>query len=67
MKIKLIFDTWRSKEGHTILWNSDLSMGEFHSGTTFNGEIELDADNEIELKEHLQNGYRPVFWVMEKR
>ena len=65
MKIKLVFDDWRNKEGRSI-YNRDerLSVTDFHGGSTFGGEIKLDAEQEAEFREYLEAGYRPVFWVM---
>ena len=66
MKVKLIFYDWQDKNGKSIyntLKGVQISMGDFHSGTTFDGEIYLDAEQEVELKEHLQDGYHPIFGV----
>lgn len=66
MNIKLIFDDWRDSSGQSA-YSTDLgatlSCGDFHSGTTFHGTIELDEENEVELAEALNAGYQPVFWV----
>ena len=63
MKIKLVFDDWKEK-GKSI-YNTEkgieLSMGQFHSGTTFNGDITLDEEDEKELRRAIFNGYRPSF------
>ena len=66
MKIKLIFCDWQNEEFNSVYNTTFLSDGDFHSGTTFDGEIKLDAEQEAELKAHMQDGNRPVFWVMEK-
>ena len=67
MKIKLTFDDWKN-QGKSI-YNTEkgieLSSGDFHSGTTFNGTIELDQEQYEELKQALKDGYNPTFWVME--
>ncbi len=65
MKIKLIFDDWQDPEGRNACY-SELSRGDFHSGTTFNGEIFLDSEQASELKEALARGFNPVFWITEK-
>ena len=62
MKIKLIFDDWRNKKQKSVY--PKLSMGDFHSGSTFNGEIDLSPEQEAEFRENLEADYRPVFWVM---
>ena len=68
MKIKLIFYDWQDEEFNSLyntIEGNRLSMGDFHSGTTFDGEIKLDTEQESELREHMQDGYRPVFWAMD--
>lgn len=65
MKIKLVFDDWR-KEGKSIyktFQGASLSCHDFHPGSTFEGEIKLDKENEEELRDSLKKGYQPVFWV----
>ena len=66
MKVKLVFDDWRRPAGGSIYATPDgvvLSMGDFHSGTTFDAEISLDRENTIELTEAVAHGYVPVFTV----
>ena len=65
MKIKLVFDDWRTcgKSVYNTEEGVELSSGDFHSGTTFEGEIVLDAEQEEELKKRLGDRYQPVFWV----
>lgn len=64
MKIKLIFDDWRDRNNKSI-YNTEkgveLSIGPFHSGTTFDGEIVLPQENVEELRIAIQEGYKPVF------
>ena len=65
MKIKLVFDDWQ-KKGISVYCTTDgveLSFGNFHSGTTFDGEIELTKEDEEELSEAIKKGYQPIFWV----
>jgi hypothetical protein len=66
MKIKLIFDDWRfqGKSIYNTEVGLDLSSGDFHSGSTFKGEIELEPDQFDEFKTALEKGYQPAFWVM---
>ncbi len=67
MKIKLVFQDW-IKGGKSIYQTSegvDLSMGVFHSGTTFDGYIEIDECDEKELVKAMNNGAEPVFYVVE--
>lgn len=65
MKIKLVFDDWRKrlKSIYSTKEGIELSMGDFHSGTTFNAEIELNIEQEEDLKEALESGATPVFYV----
>ena len=65
MKINLVFDTWRRKgiDIHGTMEYVELSLGLFHSGTTFQGEIVLDDEDAAELQDALDNGYQAVFWV----
>jgi len=66
MKIRLVFDDWRNKKGESVyntLVGVDLSMRDFHSGTAFTADIQLDEEGELELKEALVAGYVPVFYV----
>ena len=67
MKIKLVFQDWQEK-GHPIYdfgKESELSKGDFHAGPTFDGTIHLDFCQEKELREAIEKGYQPVFWVYE--
>ncbi len=67
MKIKVwvSFLDWTEK-GTSIYCTEkgvDLSMGVFHSGSTFDAEIELEQDDAQELIEAMQNGYQPCWWM----
>ena len=69
MKIKLVFSGW-TKKGADIYSTEkgvELSMGDFHSGTTFRGEIELDEFQEEELKEALGDGCNPEFILYDEK
>lgn len=65
MKIKLIFDDWKlkGKSVYSTPAGAELSNGDFHSGTTFAGEIELTDEQTYELRLALMAGFRPCFWV----
>lgn len=66
MKIRLVFDDWRDKKHQSVYSTQDgidLSMGDFHAGTTFEAEISLNAEQEAELRDALREGYVPVFYV----
>ena len=65
MKIKLVFCDWR-KCGKSI-YNTEegvfLSLGQFHSGTTFDGKIFLSSEDEKELRGSIKEGYEPIFTI----
>jgi len=65
MKINLVFEDWQ-KNGKSI-YNTqkgiELSCGDFHSGSTFSGEIKLTDDQKRELETALASGHTPVFRV----
>ena len=61
-----MFDDWQN--GGMSVYNTqkglELSMGKFHSGTTFDAEMYFSDKNDIlELEEAIRSGYQPVFWV----
>ena len=64
MKIKLVFSDWQKNGQSVYSEQSELSEGNFHSGTTFDADIDLGTD-EKEFKRALINGYNPVFYVIE--
>jgi len=67
MKVKLVFDDWKLK-GKSI-YNTEvgveLSQNDFHSGTTFDGEIHLDSEQEEYLRRALSTNFTPSFIIME--
>lgn len=67
MKVKLVFDTWLAGPTGECIYQTPigvaLTMGQFHSGTTFNGNMDLDEENAAELERSIKNGYIPVFKV----
>ena len=65
MKINLVFDTWRvwGRDIYGTMEYIELSSGQFHSGTTFHGTIELDDGDAEELRKAMDDGYRPTFWI----
>ena len=65
VKVRFAFQDWQ-RDGVSIYQTErgiDLSLGNFHSGTVFEGELALDADDERELLRALFGGYKPVFEV----
>ncbi len=67
MKVSLVFED-RQKIGKSIYDTPegvDLSCGQFHSGTTFEGEIHLDEASEKEMKKAMANGFTPVWAIFD--
>ena len=65
MRIKLVFLDWQ-KDGKSVYATEkgiELSMGQFHSGTTFLGDISVDPMEAKELADAIKQGYQPCFWV----
>ena len=65
MKIKLVFLDWnlKGKSVYSTEVGNELSKGPFHSGTTFDGTITLDREDERELRKSILKGYQPCFWI----
>jgi len=63
MQVKLVFYDWIDEHGESIYQTPDLTLGQFHSGTTFNGEIELDEEDAQELAEEIKKGNTPIFEI----
>lgn len=65
MKVKLVFHDWLKKS--YSVYNTEkglqLSSCDFHSGTTFDGEISLDNTQEEEIKKAFSEGFTPSFIV----
>jgi hypothetical protein len=63
MQIKLMFDNWMELGVIPVRPSKylELSTGDFHSGTTFDGTITLDPEQEAELQVALGAGYKPRF------
>lgn len=66
MEIKLVFEDWH--QNNKSIYNTpegiELSLGDFHSGTTFDGEIRLNKENKLELKNAIKKGYIPIFRII---
>lgn len=68
VRAKLIFHDWL-RDGRSVYQSEEgvrLSSGQFHSGSTFDGEIVLEAEYAEELLEDFERGYRPAFWLMKE-
>ena len=70
LKIRLVFDSW-CKDGQFINDEKTVELSstaaQFHSGTVFEGEIELDKESEKELTDAIDSGYKPVFYCIEPK
>ena len=65
-KFKLVFDDWQNKQGQSVYSeNYELSLGNFHSGTTFGIDLKVDEEDEQELREAIKSGFVPCFYVVE--
>jgi len=67
MAVRLVFSYWLDKDNRSVYSTEEgvrLSMGQFHSGTTFDGTVRLDPDDRMELEEALASGYTPAFLLM---
>jgi hypothetical protein len=66
MILNFVFDDWRNDKGESVYSTEkgvELSLGSFHSGTVFVGDIYLQHDNEQDLRQALAEGYHPVFTI----
>ena len=69
MKIRLVFEDWQQwdaeKKRTASVYGTqrglELSRGDLHSGSIFDGTIEVDADDAELLIAALQENIRPVF------
>jgi uncharacterized protein YjfI (DUF2170 family) len=69
MKCRIVFDDWRQKGKGESIYNTELgielSLGDLHSGTTFETEIDLPEDLEKEIEIAMREyGAYPVFRVL---
>ena len=67
MKVSLVFYDWIEEEtGESVYCTErgvELSLGDFHSGTMFTAEIELE-DYQGEFEAAAENGIVPVFYAV---
>ena len=68
MKISLVFQDWQNREGKSIYFTEagvELSLGDFHHGTVFDGELRLEEESDAAmLQAALEAGFRPVFYLV---
>jgi len=67
LAVSLVFADWLGKD-HRSVYSTEagvgLSMGQFHSGTTFEGAVRLDPDDRAELEAAMASGYTPMFHLI---
>jgi hypothetical protein len=67
VKVKLVFYDWiKEKSGDSVYCTEEgvgLALGDFHSGTTFDAEIELE-DYQGEFESAAEIGIVPVFYAV---
>lgn len=64
MKFKLVFNDWQDENFKSVYSTEEgvsLSMSNFHSGSTFNCNVELSESEIQDLKNAIKDGYRPIF------
>ena len=67
MRVKLVFHDWIDKDQKSVYSTEEgieLTMGSFHHGTVFEGQLYLKPGDDQELKEAVEAGYTPVFYVV---
>lgn len=66
MKIKLVFDEWRNRQQWRVSGAEygELAAGDFHSGTIFMADLDVDEEQAQALQQALNRGYAPVFYVI---
>lgn len=67
--VKIVFDDWKHTETNKSVYQTELglklSIGNLHSGTTFDAVIYIsDDDYEKICKAANDNGVRPYFYVL---
>ena len=65
VRLRFAFNDW-TRRGESIYSTEEgieLSLGAFHSGTVFEGSLDLDSDDAAELRGALESGAEPVFLV----
>ena len=68
MKVNLVFHDWLHF-GESIYETEkgiELTLSEFHHGTIFEGEINLDPEHEARLRKSFAEGFNPAFYLIPK-
>jgi hypothetical protein len=67
MKVQLVFHDWieelSEKSVYCTKKGTELSLGDFHSGTMFSAEIEIE-DYQGEFEDAAKDGIVPVFYAL---
>ena len=62
VKIKLVFDDWQDKQCKSVYSTKyELTLGNFHSGSTWHGEIDIEESDLREIKRSISEGNRAIF------
>ena len=64
VKVRFVFDDWRNCMHQSVYHTKEgirLSRTDFHSGTIFEGYLELDNEQIAESHAALEEGYYPTF------
>ena len=69
MKVSLVFLDWYNQDMKSV-YNTEegvsLSLTDFHSGSTFEAKVDLDPEQEHQLRTILEEGYVPIFYIKHK-
>jgi|2_EtaG_2_1085320.scaffolds.fasta_scaffold96731_1 hypothetical protein len=66
MLVNFVFSDWRNNKEESVYSTEKgvkLSLGSFHSGTAFVGDMYLSHDDQQDLRQALAEGYHPVFAI----
>lgn len=65
LKVEFVLHDWLGQKGSIYQTEKgvELSMGSFHSGSTFQGTITIPADEVESMVRAIREGNRPVFWM----
>jgi len=65
MKIELVFDDWIDRISGKSIYCSNRGVranrGDFHSGSTFTGSIDLDSEQEEDIRASIEMDAIPMF------
>lgn len=64
MKVRLVFADWQNQNFNSVYQTEEgieLSKRNFHSGSTWQAEVEMNETEAEELKQAQARGFRPIF------